>query len=180
VQHKILQPGRRGRAVLALCLVLLIAQVSACGGSKHPKKSTPTPSSTAGTPTTTAPDSAEAAKVRQVYTRFVDPAVPVSQKVALIQGGAVFLPAMQAASTSQYAKTVTIKITSITVNSANRATVVFNVLLSGSPVVTNQKGYAVQEGGQWKVAGITFCGLLAAQGPLPAACKSPAATSLPR
>jgi hypothetical protein len=176
VRQKQLDPQRKRVAIAAISLITIVAALTACSGSKHPKKSS-TPSSTPAAASTS--DSADAAKVRQVYTRFVDPKVPVAQKVTLIQDGAAFLPAMTAASTSQYANTVSLAITSVTVSSPKRATVIFNVLLSGSPVVTNQTGYAINEGGQWKVAGVTFCGLLAAQGTAPAVCKTAAATSLP-
>jgi hypothetical protein len=47
-------------------------------------------------------------------------------------------------------------------------------------MLKDQTGYAVKEGGTWKVAEYTFCGLLTLQGNPPAACKEPAATQAPK
>ena len=164
--------------LLSVIILISALALAACGGSKHPKKST-SPSSSGPTTSSKAPESADAAAVRQLYLRFVDPKIPVAQKVDLLQDGADFRPAMEQQAASQYAKNVTIAITSVTVNSPKKATVVFDVLLSGSPVVRAQKGYAVKDGGHWQVAGVTFCGLLGAVGPVPAVCRTASATSLP-
>ena len=117
--------------------------------------------------------------MRQLYLRFVDPKIPVAQKVDLLQDGPAFRTAMEQQAASQYAKNVGLAITKVTVDSSKKATVLFDVLLSGSPVVRGETGYAIKEAGHWKVAGITFCGLLAAVGPLPPVCHTAAATSLP-
>jgi hypothetical protein len=55
----------------------------------------------------------------------------------------------------------------------------FTLLLDGKPALPNQTGYAVREDGKWKVAGATFCGLLAAQGAPPPVCTTASATALP-
>ena len=170
-------------AVAAVAVVAVIAAISlsACSGSKKHDSAASThvsapPTSSA---TNTQPDSPEAAAVRKVYTQFVDPKVPLASKAGMLQDGAAFQPSLEALSKTDYAKTVSLAITKVTVTSPKQATVTFDVLLSGSPVVRNQQGYAVNEGGTWKVAGATFCGLLAAQGPVPAVCKTSTATSLP-
>jgi hypothetical protein len=65
----------------------------------------------------------------------------------------------------------------VTVSSSTKAIVVYDILVSGAPVLSNQQGVAVNEGGTWKVGDVSFCGLLALQAGgstanLPAACKS--------
>ncbi|HEY5248892.1 MAG TPA: hypothetical protein VIJ15_10655 [Dermatophilaceae bacterium] len=60
-----------------------------------------------------------------------------------------------------------------------KATVVYSILLSGTPVLVDTTGAAVRDGGRWKVAGATFCGLLSAQGVQPPACARVAAMSAP-
>jgi hypothetical protein len=67
---------------------------------------------------------------------------------------------------------------SVTVTSSAQATVIYDILLSGTPVLSNQKGVAVNQGGTWKVGDTSFCALLALQAGgstanLPAACKAP-------
>jgi hypothetical protein len=62
---------------------------------------------------------------------------------------------------------------SVTVTSPTEATVHYTVLLSGSPVLKNQKGTAVYQDGTWKVSTTSFCGLAALEsgGKAPAACS---------
>ncbi len=122
---------------------------------------------------------AAAAAVTTSYIRFFNPTVAETDRLSLIQDGAAFSQAMDQQAKSAFAKAASVKVVKVTVNSAKRATVVYTILLSGSPVLRNQTGYAVNEGGKWKVAGQTFCELLAVEGPLPAVCKLVPATTLP-
>jgi hypothetical protein len=141
----------------------------------------PTSSSVAPVATGDSGNPADIAAIRAAYRKFLDPKIPVAQKTGLIQDGPAFLDAMQAESKNPAASTVSIQLTSVRVTSADRADVVFTLLVGGSPLLTGQKGNAVRENGTWRVAGATFCGLLAAQGPasVPKACYQAAATSLP-
>lgn len=165
--------------------VVAVAGLTACSGSSKPK-STPTSSATA--PSSAASSSGaggtltgDAATIRDVYLRFLDLKVPVEQKVGLIQDGTEFLPAMQAEAKNPQAATVSLQVSDVKVSSAKLADVTYTILVSGSPLLPNQHGYAVKEDGTWKIAGVTFCGLLAAQNPtaIPPVCSKPAATSLP-
>jgi hypothetical protein len=169
----------RIRSAVVPTLVVAALALSGCSGSKHDKTKSSSPAPTSSSASSSAAESADAAAVRQTYTRFADPAVPVAQKVALLQDGSAFAPALTALSKTDYAKTVGLNITNVQITSPKLATVTLDVLLSGSPVVRGQKGYAVKENGTWKIAGATFCGLLAAQGPVPPVCKTAAATQLP-
>jgi hypothetical protein len=47
-------------------------------------------------------------------------------------------------------------------------------LLAGAPVLKNQHGVAVNEGGTWKVGVTSFCGLLTVEnnGKTPSVCKA--------
>ena len=65
----------------------------------------------------------------------------------------------------------------MTITSPSKATVTYDILLSGTPVLTNQKGAAVHQDGIWKVSVTSFCGLLTLEArgttsSLPAGCKS--------
>jgi len=53
----------------------------------------------------------------------------------------------------------------------------YDILLNGTPALTNQTGTAVQENGTWKVGVTSFCGLLTLENSgktagLPAACQA--------
>ena len=49
----------------------------------------------------------------------------------------------------------------MTLTSATQATVVYTVLVSGTPMLQGQKGTAVLENGTWKVGLTSFCALAA-------------------
>jgi hypothetical protein len=158
--------------------VIVAVVVAGCSGSH---KTTPPPSHTAtvSTPATASP--ADVAAITALYQRFVDPRIPVTQKTALIQDGPAFLPAMQAESKNPQASSISLQVTGVQLAKPDLATVVFTILVKGSPLLPDQKGYAIRDNGVWKIAGTTFCGLLAAQGPssIPPVCSQPAATALP-
>ena len=178
------------KIVAAATVVAAVAALAltACSSSSKPKaSSTPqtSTSSTASSPAASGSPGAtltgDAATIRDVYLRFLDLKVPVEQKVGLIQDGSEFLSAMQAEAKNPQAATVSLQVSDVKITSDKLAEVTYTILVSGSPLLPNQKGYAVKEDGTWKVAGVTFCGLLNAQNPtaVPAVCSKPAATSLP-
>jgi hypothetical protein len=169
----------RTRRMLAAALAgLLMVALCGCGGSKgdSPKSGGSTPS---GTEVARGVAAAAATEVTTSYVRFFNPTVAAAERLGLIQDGTAFSQAIAAQAKSAFAKAASVKVGKVTVTSPNRATVIYTILLSGSPVLSNQTGYAVHEGGKWKVAGETFCELLQVQGPLPPVCKMASATSLP-
>ena len=67
------------------------------------------------------------------------------------------------------------KVTNVTVTSATKAAVTYNLTSSGgSALLSNQKGVAVYQDGTWKVGDESLCGLfrLIPGGTVPAACNS--------
>ena len=187
-KHSYLSPT----LALALAATLAAALVG-CSRSKSPSAATSTSSassapsttsSTSSAPSTTtstqgSASSADNTAIRAAYATFFDVKTPVAASMAVLQDGAEFKDVLIEQGKSANAAKATITVSNVVVNSASKATVTFSVLLSGSPVLVNQTGYAVHEGGVWKVAGVTFCGLLAAQGTPPPVCSKPVATSLP-
>jgi hypothetical protein len=103
----------------------------------------------------------------------------VDKSVSLLQDGEAFRSTLQQASTESLAKSGSVTVSKVVLNSADKATVTYSILLGGSPVLANSTGFAVREDGSWKIAGTTFCALLQLQGALPAACSLAAATSTP-
>lgn len=181
-------PGARSAlGALAITAAFVLA---ACGGSSSKSASTAPPATALTTAATTSPAAGgssepvltgDAATIKGVYERFLDLSVPVAQKTNLIQDGTEFESAMAAEAQNPQAKNIGLKVSDVKVTGAHLATVTFTILVSGQPLLPNQHGYAVKDNGTWKVAGVTFCGLLAAQGAasVPPVCSKPAATSLP-
>jgi hypothetical protein len=113
------------------------------------------------------------------WQAFFNAKTPVSKRVSLLQDGSQFQSIIQAQAGSGLAALATAKVTHVTLNSPTQATVIYNILVSGTPQLKNQTGVAVLQNGTWKVGVASFCGLLTLENAgktsgLPAACKSAA------
>ncbi len=121
---------------------------------------------------------------------------PIPRRLALVQNGeqvAAFVEAQAKTSFGQAATGSTATVSLVSITSPSQATVHYEVLLLGTPLLKNQVGTAIyllgtpllknQVGtavyldGIWKVAIASFCGLAYLEYPkgsakLPAACRS--------
>ena len=172
-------PGlRRAPAVLAAMGCLILGACSGSSTSSHPPSASPTVSATTAAEPTSGP-AAEAAITANWKTVFNGKA-PIPRRLALVQDGeqvAAFVEAQAKTSFGAAATGSTATVKSVTLTSPSRATVRYDVLLLGTPLLKNQVGTAVYEDGTWKVAIASFCGLAYLEYPkgspkLPAACRS--------
>jgi len=121
---------------------------------------------------TTAPAATVTAQVARSWTRFFDPATPVPEKVKLLQNGRQFAAAVGAAARSPEAKKLSVKVISATRTSPAHANVVYDLFLSGKPLLVHENGAAVLTDGVWQVGEGSFCKLAKLQGTrLPACTK---------
>jgi hypothetical protein len=184
--------GSRWRSLAACAAVVASVALAACSSSSSTSSAPPSTTAPAATtaaattePAATTPAASPsgtgtgsgssftgaAKQVADNWTAFFDPNTPAAQKPNLVQDGTTTLaPVLAAQATNAQAKLTSAKVSAVTV-SGSAATVTWDLLLSGSPVLTNQKGTAVLEGGTWKVSKASFCGLLKLQPPVPAACN---------
>jgi hypothetical protein len=165
----------------AVCAVL-----AACSSSSSSSSSAPATTAASSAPASSAPASSPAAAATQTptqktiaanWTAFFDPKEPAARRAALLEDGPQLAAAISAQAKSSTAAQTSAKVISVTVTSATQAKVVYDILLSGTPALTNQAGTAVLQGGTWKVSAASFCALLALQSggstkSLPAICKS--------
>jgi hypothetical protein len=65
------------------------------------------------------------------------------------------------------------KVTAVVVNSPTKATVSYDITLSGATALANQTGTAVYQNGTWKVGDVSFCQLLKLEnaGTAPSVCS---------
>lgn len=172
---------------LAACGMAVLAAASLAGCSSSAKSAAKSAassvvagaSSAASSAIAGAGSAADTAAVKLVYTKFFDPKTPVAVKPAMLQDGSQFVQAIHDQSSTAYAKGASVTVSNVTLLSPNRASVTFSIIYGGKPVVANQGGWAVKEGGIWKVAGTTFCGLVSLSGTTPPACMTAPATTLP-
>jgi hypothetical protein len=169
--------GRMAAPVLGLALA---ATVAACSSSST--SSAAAPSSAASTSSSSAPSSPgtgstadAAAQIKANWEKFFDAHTTVADKVKLLQNGAALEAAIKTFANFPLANGIGAKVTNVTVNSATKAAVTYNLTSSdGSALLSNQKGVAVYEDGTWKVGDQSLCGLfkLIPGATVPAACNS--------
>ena len=168
-------PGPRQALAAAGCLIL-----AACGssGSSHQGTATPAASATAAAEPTSG--QAAVAAITANWETVFNGKAPLPSRTALVQDGsqvAAFVEAQSKTSFGQAATGSTATISSVTIASPAQATVHYQVLLLGTPLLKNQVGTAVYQDGVWKVAIASFCALAYLEFPkgsqqLPAACQS--------
>jgi hypothetical protein len=140
---------------LALVVVAGFA-LAGCGGSS----STTTTNSTA----------AAQAQIKSAYQKFFSGQTSVADRVAVLQNGSKFQSVVQSFASNPLAKNVRVTVSSVKLQGADNAKVVYTVKL-GSAGLPKQTGTAVLQGGTWKVGYASLCKLVALQGSTPSACK---------
>ena len=155
-----------------------ILLVTAIGGGlaacSSGSSTTSSPPASAPSATSSGSSSTVAEKITANWEAFFNPATPVAQRVSLLQHGQLFASVIRAQAGSSLASQATAKVDKVTVTSPTQADVTYTILLAGTPVLKNQHGVAVNEGGTWKVGVTSFCGLLTVEnnGKTPTVCKA--------
>jgi len=175
-------PGlRQASAALAATACLILAGCGGGGGHPNSAKSvSPHPTVTATTAAEPTSGPAAVAAIRANWETVFNGKAPIPRRLALVQDGpqvAAFVEAQAATSFGAAAAGSTATISSVTISSPSQATVDYEVLLLGTPLLKNQVGTAVYLNGIWKVAIASFCGLTYLEYPktspkLPAICRS--------
>ena len=170
-------PGlRQASAALAATGCLILAACGGGGGSAASQKPTASPAAAAEP----ASGAAAVAAITANWKTVFDGKAPLPRRLALVQDGpqvAAFVNAQANTSFGQAAAGSTATVSSVTITSPSQATVHYEVLLLGTPLLKNQVGTAVYLDGTWKVAIASFCGLAYLEYPknspkLPAVCRS--------
>ena len=153
--------------------------LSACGGDDDSADSTTTEPAT--TTSTVLIDLAAATlEITNAFHVVFDGARPAAEKMPLIEDGNDLAEALSPPDEPDVAATLTTAVTDVTVLDAEAcdragvvapcASVTHDILLGGAPALASQQSYAVLIGGRWRVAKVSFCGLLALSGQDPERC----------
>jgi hypothetical protein len=152
-------------------LAVLASGLAGCGGSSgQPATTSAAPAPTSAAPGPTSPG-ALTEQITGLYERFFDGTLPAQTKVGLLQRGPEFVPVLRQQSAGPLAKSSGVKVTKVVRSTDNSAAVTFTVLLDGKPVLPDQHGGAVLDGGVWKVSASTYCALLTLQQLTAAPCQ---------
>lgn len=176
--------------------VLLAACSSSGGGASNPSSPTgpatsPSAAETSAAQTTAAAttppatrsasaasDAASTTAISKAYVTFFDGRTTAADSVSVLQHGAVFKAALTAQANDPTAKKLAATVSKVVLKSTNLAAVTFSLVSSGAVLLPNTAGFAVREGGTWKVAAGTYCGLAKLQGGAPPACEDASITAL--
>ena len=168
------------RIYLVPALGLMLVAATACSSGSSSSSSAPATSAPAtSAPATTASAAATGSAVSQItanWEKFFNSSTPNSERVQLLENGSEFTAALAAFSASPLASAVTSKVDSVTVTSATKASVKYDLSAAGTTVATGATGSSVLQDGTWKVGDDVFCGLLKEGASilnikLPAACS---------
>lgn len=157
----------------AWCAGLVLA-VAGCSSSGNAGSTTRQPSSSSSPAT-----SGAAGTISKVYKIFFDTDTSLAKSITVLQHGPTFRSTLQKESNSPSAVDVTAKVSGVQLLSANLAKVTFTIYSGKQTLLPNSHGYAVREGGAWKVAAQTFCALLTLENTAPPSCKDKSFTALP-
>jgi len=104
------------------------------------------------------------AKVKANWEKFFDPAVPTSQKVALLENASTpkIKAVVDAEANNAQAKAIKASVKTVTPNPGDQADVKYDLgsVQTGVPVLPGADGVAVKQSGTWKVSQQTFCVLV--------------------
>lgn len=165
---------------LGLVFALAITACSSGGSSSSSTAATSAPAATTSAATASSSAAAGGSAVAQItanWEAFFNPATPNSKRVMLLENGAEFASAINAFAASPLAQQVSSKVDSVSVTSATKANVKYDLTAAGTSVASGQTGTSVLQDGVWKVGDEVFCGLLKQGASLlnisvPAACNS--------
>jgi hypothetical protein len=184
------------RSTAGVAIMLAAATATACGssggsgdGTSAGASSTVVPSSSAASTssapvasgTTPAPNltAADIKAAKNAYVTFFDSKTKPAKSQALLQHGSVFKATLKTQAESPTAQGLSATVSKVVAYQPYVALVTFTLLSAGQAVLPDTPGYAVKDGGKWKVSAGSFCGLLKLQNAAPKECDDPTITAFP-
>jgi hypothetical protein len=112
------------------------------------------------------------AQITANWEAFFSGQTSAAKKISLLENGQKFATVIKAQAGSGLASSAGAKVTAVVVNSATKATVTYDITLSGATALANQTGTAIYQDGVWKVGDVSFCQLLKLEnaGTAPSVC----------
>jgi ABC-type glycerol-3-phosphate transport system substrate-binding protein len=157
------------RLVLATLVVALIA--AGCGGDDDDGGDDAGSTTTEESTTTTVNKEAAVEEITQNVQALFNAALPIEERVAYLEDGEALRQVVEQTYQilGEQASTASAQVDNVTVNDDGTATVEFQVLLAGTPVLPTT-GTAVLVDGKWLVSKATVCDLITLAGTTPEEC----------
>jgi hypothetical protein len=166
-----MRSGRR--LILATVLVALLAS---CGGDDDDGGDEATDTTEAESTTTTIDEQAAIAEITQNFVAVFNPQLTIDERVSYLEDGQELksLVEQQYQILGPQATQASAQVDNVTLNDDGTATVEFQILIGGQPVVPTT-GTAVLVDDKWLVSKATVCDLIALAGTSPPECADIAA-----
>ncbi|MEV3965263.1 hypothetical protein AB0M34_31005 [Nocardia sp. NPDC050193] len=154
---------RRSAALIGL-MALTATAVIGCGDSTDDAAAaTSAPAATSSAaPASASPEVQK--EITDAFVTFFDGKSPAATRAGLVEKGDAFAPMLEGMAADPRASGTSVTVAAVQLVDDKTADVTYTLLLGGNPVLPDQSGQAIKEGGTWKVAAMTFCSLLAVQG----------------
>jgi hypothetical protein len=178
-----MRPRKSPLIILGCALAGAVAACGSSGSSTSAASNSPSSAAASSPAASSAPasspaptGSAAATAIAADWTAFFSAKTPVNTRIGLLEDGPEFAALIKAQANSGAATAASAKVITVTMTSPTQATVIYDIVVSGSPVLSGQKGVSVLQGSTWKVGVSSFCGLVTLeQGGkttgLPSACQ---------
>ncbi|MFJ8648166.1 hypothetical protein ACIRNI_18875 [Streptomyces sp. NPDC093546] len=152
----------RTTALAAAAVLVLVPTAAACGDGNGNGDAGRSPTATATSPTGDQPADQTAARqqIEKNWAAFFNPKTPVDEKVKLLENGDRMRPVLEAFSANPQAAQTSASVDDVAFTSATEADVTYDLLVGGTPALSNTKGTAVQQQDTWKVSVKTLCALV--------------------
>ena len=127
-----------------------------------PAATTPAASAPATTPAASAPASAltgEEKKVADSWDKLFDNTASLDERKAKLENGDKMSSLVETLIADPMAKAISSKTTAVKIQ-GDKATVTYDIVAAGVPLMPNQTGQAVKQNGEWKVSLGTICSLV--------------------
>jgi ABC-type oligopeptide transport system substrate-binding subunit len=166
----------RRRWLVVVTLAALTTVAAACGSSSSTSSGGGATTTTVAATTTTALDKVAAeAEIRDAFTKFFDGTNPDNaSKIALVEDADVLAPLYQASSAANadFAAKTSANVKTVTFTSDTTADVTYDVLVSGTPALSDFAGSAILINGKWLITKAAFCDITFYGATQPPECTS--------
>jgi hypothetical protein len=107
-------------------------------------------------------------RTKHDWTTFFSAKAPQARRVAMLQGGARFKSTVTRLENDPLYTELSAKVSSVTLERAKKAKVVYSIYFGKVDAFSNQVGYAYKQKGKWLVGHTAPCNLIGP--PTPAGC----------
>ncbi|MFB6618053.1 hypothetical protein ACIGFK_30045 [Streptomyces sp. NPDC085524] len=156
----------RAAGLAAAAVLLVVPPLAGAASAAEAGVAVPPGAAAPAVPAADGPADPAAAKaqIEKNWVVFFDPKSTTQEKAAVLEHGDFLEPVLGGLARLPSADKTAAKVKNITFTSPTQATVTYDLLVSGSPALSDSKGISVLDDGVWKVSLKSLCGLIELSG----------------